>query len=322
MPQNLFLQNVVALIWDFDKTLTPMYMQEPIFKHFKVDSGQFWGEVDGIPAFYKNNGLNRVESDTVYLNHILTYVNKGIFAGLNNKLLKELGKQIKFYPGLPEFFPNLKELIEQNKEFSQYEIKVEHYIVSTGLRQMILGSAIADYVDDVWGCEFVETVPPPKYDKTPYPLEAENRVISQIGYIINNTTKTRAVFEINKGTNKHPEIGVNVSIAPEKRRIPFEKMVCIADGPSDIPMFSLIKSKGGRTFAVYRAGSRTEFNQVNDLQRQGRIESCGEANYTEGSKTFLWITGAVEEIAKRIAEERTRWFKNHIGKPPKHITKD
>jgi len=321
MPQNIFSQKEIALIWDFDKTLTPMYMQEPLFRHFKVDANEFWGEVEQIPAFYTQNGLHRVSRDTVYLNHILTYTKKGLFPGLNNKLLKELGEQIEFYPGLPEFSPNLKRLIEQNKEFSQYEIKVEHYIVSTGLRQMILGSAIADYVDDVWGCEFVETVPTPGFPKDSLPLESD-RVISQIGYIIDNTTKTRAIFEINKGTNKHPEIDVNASITPEKRRIPFEKMVCIADGPSDIPMFSLIKSNKGRTFAVYRARSKTEFNQVNDLQRQVRIESCGEADYTEGSKTYLWITGAVEEIAKCIAEERARWFKNHIGKPPRHITKD
>lgn len=321
MPQNLFQQNVIALIWDFDKTLTPMYMQEPLFKHFNVDINQFWREVEQIPAFYTQNGLHRVSHDTVYLNHILTYVKKELFLGLNNELLKELGKQIKFYPGLPEFFPNLKKHIEQNKEFSQCEIKVEHYIVSTGLRQMVLGSAIADYVDDVWGCEFVETVPNPGFEKNPLPLEGD-RVIVQIGYIIDNTTKTRAIFEINKGTNKNPEIDVNASIAPEQRRIPFKNMICMADGPSDIPMFSLIKSNNGRTFAVYKAKSKAEFKQVNDLQRQERIESCGEADYTEDSEAFLWITGAAEETAKRIAEERDRWLKNHIGKPPKHITKD
>jgi len=320
MPQNIFSQKEIALIWDFDKTLTPMYMQEPLFKYFNTDSNQFWKEVDQIPSFYNQNGLHRVSRDTVYLNHILTYVNKGLFAGLNNDLLKELGKQIEFYPGLPEFFLNLKKSIEQNEEFSQHEMRVEHYIVSTGLRQMILGSDISNYVDDVWACEFVETVPPPGYLKNPYSLE--NRVISQIGYIIDNTTKTRAVFEINKGTNKYPEIDVNAAIAPEKRRIPFENMICIADGPSDIPMFSLIKGNKGRTFAVYRAKSKTEFNQVNDLQRQGRIESCGEADYTEGSKTSLWITSAAEEIAKRIAEERSRWLKTYVGKPPRHVTNE
>lgn len=319
MPENLFLQNVIALIWDFDKTLTPTYMQEPLFRHFGVDSNKFWTEVSGIPNFYKQDGLTRVEDDIVYLNHILTYVNEALFPGLNNKLLHELGKELEFYPGLPEFLRIVKKSIEEEEEFRPHEIKVEHYIVSTGLKQVILGSAVADYVDDVWACEFVENVPKPDYDKATRSFE-NNRVISQIGYMIDNTTKTRAVFEINKGTNKFPEIDVNATIAPEHRRVPFQNMVCIADGPSDIPTFSLIKNSGGKTFGVYKANSKEEFNQVNDLQKQGRVDSFGEANYTEGSQTYLWITTTVRQIAERIAKDRSEWLENNIAPPPQHIT--
>ena len=103
MPENLFLQNVIALIWDFDKTLTPLYMQEPLLKHFGVDSRKFWKEVNGIPNFYKQSGLTRVEGDIVYLNHILTYVRSGIFPGLNNELLRKLGKQLEFYQAYQNF---------------------------------------------------------------------------------------------------------------------------------------------------------------------------------------------------------------------------
>ncbi len=318
MPKNIFLQNVIALIWDFDKTLTPNYMQEPLFKYYKINGTDFWKEVSKIPDFYKANGTQKVESDTVYLNHMLTYAQKGIFKGLNNRLLKELGKQIEFYPGLPDFFPKLKKRIEENRIFKEQEIKVEHYIVSTGLKQMILGSKISDFVEDIWGCEFVEIIPEPGFDKKQYSLDAE-KIISQIGYIIDNTTKTRAVFEINKGTNKFPEIHVNATIAHEDRRVPFQNMICIADGPSDIPMFSLINHFGGKTFAVYAKGDNAQFNQVNKLQRQHRVESFGEADYTDNSQTTLWITNTVEEIAKRISEDRSKWLKNHIQPPPKHI---
>lgn len=319
MPQNIFKQTVIAIIWDFDKTLIPEYMQEPLLRHFGVDSKKFWREVNGIPSFYKQNGLTRVENDIVYLNHMLTYVNMGIFPGLNNKLLRELGKQLEFYPGIPEFLRTLKESAEKDEEFQPHEIKVEHYIVSTGLKQMILGSAVASYIDDIWACEFVETVPPPHYDRSTPSFENE-RVISQIGYMLDNTTKTRAVFEINKGTNKEPRIGVNDSIDYEDRRVPFQNMVCIADGPSDIPMFSLINHFGGKTFAVYAAKDEKQFNQVNELQRQGRFQSFGEANYTKDSQTYLWITNAVKDIAKRIAKDRSKWLENNIGPAPKHIT--
>ena len=319
MPENLFVRNVIALIWDFDKTLTPNYMQEPLLEHFGVDGKKFWKEVNGIPKFYKYNGLTRVEDDVVYLNHIITYVNEGIFPGLNNELLRELGKNLEFYPGIPQFLEILKKSIEEDKEFKPHEITVEHYIVSTGLKQMILGSAVADYVDDVWACEFVEIVPKPNYDAATRSLE-DNVVISQIGYMLDNTTKTRAIFEINKGTNKIPDIDVNASIAYEDRRVPFQNMIYIADGPSDIPVFSLINHFDGKTFAVYAPENEKEFKQVNELQNQGRVQSFGEANYTKGSQTYLWITNALQEIARRIAKGRSKWLENNIGLPPKHIT--
>src|SRR5208283_2019305 len=82
--------------------------------------------------------------------------------------------------------------------------------------------------------------------------------ISQIGMVIDNTTKTRALFEINKGTNKNPAIDVNSNIKPEDRRIPFQNMIYIADGPSDVPSFSVVKRNGGEAYAVYNPANQEE----------------------------------------------------------------
>ena len=125
---------------------------------------------------------------------------------------------------------------------------VEHYIVSTGLRQMVMGSKIANLVDGVWGCEFVDDVAEPGYlGKAPKLFGSTDATIRGIGYAIDNTTKTRALFEINKGTNKHADIDVNASLSPEDRRVPFQNMIYIADGPSDVPAFSIVNQYGGRT---------------------------------------------------------------------------
>jgi hypothetical protein len=145
------------------------------------------------------------------------------------------------------------------------------------------------------------------------------RIISQIAYALDNTTKTRAVFEINKGSNKIPEIDVNAMIPDADRRVPFQNMIYVADGPSDIPVFSLINRYGGRTFAVYQPESSKEFAQVNSLQKQKRVQSFGEANYTKGSQTAMWITNAVGEISAQIVENRERALDDKIGKPPKHL---
>ena len=96
-------QNIVAIIWDFDKTLVDGYMQTPIFKKYGVSESEFWKEVNGLEAQYKEKEI-RVNRDTIYLNHFLTCVNQGIFKGLNNSKLRELGKELKFYTGVPEIF--------------------------------------------------------------------------------------------------------------------------------------------------------------------------------------------------------------------------
>jgi hypothetical protein len=322
MSRQLFLQNIIACIWDFDKTLSPGYMQAPIFELYNIEPRKFWKEVNQLPNHYKKHGLDLISTDTLYLNHILTYAQKGTFNTLNNARLRALGSKIELYEGLPEFFNRIKRLVATRREYQQHEIQVENYIVSTGLRQMILGSRIAPFVDGVWGCEFIEDPPPPGYldqGKKATPDSNEAKIIAQIAYALDNTTKTRAIFEINKGSNKVPDIDVNAMIPDEDRRVPFQNMIYIADGPSDIPVFSLINQFGGRTFAVYRPGSDEEFAQVNNLQKQKRVQSFGEANYTEGSQTSMWIKNAVIEISDQIVKNRERALGDKIGNPPKHL---
>ena len=205
MVQPLFLQNIIACIWDFDKTLIPGYMQEPLFEKYRVDPKKFWQEVGELPNYYKKDGMSLIASDTAYLNHILTYTREGTFEGLNNDTLRKLGEKITFYKGLPEFFNEVKNYVRTNPDYRQHEIQVEHYIVSTGLRQMILGS------------------------------------------------------------------------------------------------------------------KKEEFARVNNFQKQGRVQSFGEANYTEGSQTTMWIKNAISEIADWIVKNKERALGDKIGKPPKHL---
>lgn len=319
MSEKVFSQNKIAIIWDFDKTLIPDYMQKPLFEHFNIDPAQFWKEVNTLHLYHKENGIDLVNSDTIYLNHMLSYVRAGKMKGLNNELFRQLGADLEFYPGLPNFFPNLKEKIKSNPRYGVHEIEIEHYVVSTGHRQMILGSILAPYVEDVWACEFVEDVPGPGYLEDDYEIPFNSRrEISDVAYAIDNTSKTRAAFEINKGSNKH-HIDVNASISKSDRRIPFKNMIYIADGPSDVPVFSVIKSNGGKTYAVYKSGEAKEFNQVKNLNDQGRVDSFGEANYTDGSQTSMWIETTAVEIAERIVAEKEAALGSKLGQAPGHI---
>ena len=310
-------QNVIAVIWDFDKTLIPGYMQDPIFNEYNVDAVKFWNEVNELPKRYESKGI-RVNRDTVYLNHIITCVNQGIFEGLNNKKLREFGGKLKFYPGVPDIFKDLKGVVENEPRFKTFSIRVEHYIVSTGITEMIKGSKINEYVDGIWGCEFIEK---PIYSNLGTKGEDSSKKedsLNQIGYMIDNTSKTRAIFEINKGSNKF-DINVNSKIDKDKRRVPFDHMIYIADGPSDIPVFSILKQYGGKTFAIYPKGDAKAFNQVNELIKDGRIDMYAEADYQKGTTAYMWLTENVKQIAEQIYSINLKQMIDAAGNVPEHI---
>ena len=319
------------MVWDCDKTLISSYMQEPLFRHFNVDGGKFWKEVNALKAYYGKQGIS-VNSDTSYLNHILTYVKAGIFKGLNNALLREFGKELKFYPGLPQFFGEVKSLINDDEKYKAFDIRLEHYVVSTGFAETIRGSAIAPFVDGIFGCEFIESPAQPGFLEClgagslsgDVPSTSANSAVSEISQVasaLDNTSKTRYLFEINKGSNKYPEtIDVNSSIARESRRVPFENMVYIADGPSDVPAFSILNYNGGSTFAVYPKGDVKAFRQVDALRRDNRVQMFGEADYETASQSWLWLTEKVRAIADSIVERKQAAIRNSAGAPPTHLS--
>ena len=319
--KNLYSQNVIACIWDFDKTLIPGYMQTPLFQEFNIDEKFFWDEVNGLPDIYKERGYH-VSKDTIYLNHLLSFIHNGPLKGLSNKDLRRLGQQLEFYPGLPDFFKELKDEIHMDARFAKYDIKLEHYIISTGLAEMIRGSKIADYVDGIFACEFIENPLPPNYSRQSEIQLPIDLGISQIGMVVDNTIKTRFIFEINKGVNKNPEIDVNSSIPKEDRRVPVSNMIYIADGPSDIPVFSVVRQSGGKAYAVYKTGNDPEFEQTDRLLQSGRIDNYGPADYRVNSSTAMWLRMHVQRLAEQIFQAREQDFRDRVGSPPKHLHDD
>lgn len=304
------MANVIAVIWDFDKTLIRGYMQTPIFKKYKIDESAFWREVNCLPDYYKQEQGVQVNKDTVYLNHLIKYVKDGKLKGLSNKSLKEFGHEQDFYPGVVELIRNMQKHLEdsaEGKNYSEYNIRVENYIVSTGIKKVIEGTELSSYVAGIWGCELIDA----KVDG--------NDEISEVGYTIDNTTKTRALFEINKGIPQNPDIDVNAKMSEQSRRVKFKHMIYIADGPSDVPAFSVINKFGGATFAVYPKGDERAFKQVEKLREDGRINMYAEADYTEGTTAYMWITNKVREFADQIYNEERNKLEESVSVAPKHI---
>ncbi len=302
------MANIIAVIWDCDKTLVDGYMQDPIFKQYNVDSAEFWSKVNEIPKQYEKSGI-RVNNDTYYLNYFIKCAHEGIFSGLNNAMLREFGKQQKFYKGIPEFFERTKQMFKDDPSYSEFGIQVEHYIVSTGFAEVIRGSRLMPYLDGVWGCELLDA-----------PDSSGNSVINEVVYTIDNTTKTRAIFEINKGIGKIEGIEVNSSISNDLRRVKFENMIYIADGPSDIPAFSLVSRYGGATFAIYPKGDMEAMQQVEQMRKDGRVDMYAEADYSENTTSNMWITNKIREIADRIRSSEKTKIVSSASSVPRHLT--
>ncbi len=310
----VFSQNIIAVIWDFDRTLSPHYMQRPLFDAYGISEQEFWNECKALREYYDKAGIS-VNPDTCYLGHLLTYVQAGRMADLTNARLRELGREIEFYPGIPEVFGQLNAVLDR-EEFKNWDLELEHYVVSTGLKEMILGSAIAPYLSGVWASEFIEHPAPPGFSRGDTPQQGP---ISQIAGFLDNTTKTRAIFEINKGVNKHAEVSVNDVIDEQDRRVPVRNMIYVADGPSDVPSFSVIRRHGGLAFAVYDSASERSLEQVEMLRQSGRVDHFGATDYTTNSPTTRWLQLKVQQIAQRIAQEKEQSLRASRAQSPGHL---
>ena len=315
MPVPLYTQTVIAFLWDFDRTLIPGNMQDPIFAEYGVDPDVFWREVEGLQAFHQARG-ELVAADMAYLLHILTYVESGVFAGLSNAKLKLLGGKLEPCPGLPDFFGDSRSLVAEHPDFAKEGITVEHYVVSTGILPIIEGSSLFPHLDGVWANTFVAHTASPGYLERLGVTDGSDE-IRHLGRVIGNTSKTQALFEINKGVNKNASVDVNARMAETQRRVPLRHMIYIADGPSDVPAFSILNQNGGKTLGVYNLAPRNNHKQVKQLQEQGRIQGMAEADYRAGKAAYLWLMDSLEQIAAEIVDNRRRAFAS-IPNPPGH----
>jgi hypothetical protein len=315
MPVPLHTQTVIAFIWDFDRTLIPDNMQTPIFEAYGVDPGDFWAEVETLARWHAERG-ELLARDMAYLLHILTYVEAGIFAGLTNARLASLGAELDFCPGIPDFMETTRNYVAEVPEFVAEGITVEHYVVSTGILPMIQGSGVAPHIDGIWANSFVEHTAPAGY-RDRLPVADPPARIRHLGQFIGHTSKTRALFEVNKGVNKNPRIDVNARMSEAQRRVPLRNMIYVADGPSDVPVFSILNQAGGKTLGVYNLEPRNNHKQVKQLQEQGRIQGMAEADYRPGKAAHLWLMDSLEQIAKEIVENRRLAFAQ-IENPPGH----
>jgi hypothetical protein len=290
-------QNTVAIVYDYDQTLSPNYMQdEVLFPTFGIDAKKFW---KGCHSLVANEGY---DNELAYMKALLDYLD---LDRPTNTELRRLGAKLNFFKGLPEMFEEFKTSL-LSPQHEAHGIKVEHYIISSGLKALIDGSRLAPYVRAIFGCEFAE--------------DREGRITFP-RRVISHTQKTQFLFRINKGMLDYSQ-DVNDHMPPELRPVPFEHMVYVGDGPTDVPCFTVVRQHGGEAIAVYNPDdtSRASFKKCYQLSTHAdRVRHIAPADFRAGSHLRCLIEQMVTEVADRIVQRRARDLEAGTVRAPKHI---
>lgn len=236
----------VAVIFDYDKTLSPHHMQEDaIFAPFGIDPESFWKSSDQFVV------ERRYDRELAWMYRLLEIPQ---VREMTREDLRALGRHLVFYPGVPEIFDELQ--------------GVEFYIVTAGLIEILEGSALAPRVKKIFGCA--------------YDVDERGR-LWRPKRTVGHTTKTQMLFRINKNLLDMNE-DVNVHMPDTARRVPFPNMIYVGDGPTDIPSFTVVTKYGGRAIAVYNPGDPRARAQGEEMHRLRRVDRVCPADYRRGSE--------------------------------------
>ena len=261
---------IVALIYDFDGTLSPGNMQEFGFIQAIGQTPQeFWTKSDVIATGQDASGI------LAYMKNMVDEAAKNNIP-LKRDKFKEFGKKIDLYEGVKNWFKLINDYGEA------HGVIVEHYINSSGLKEIIEGSSIAKEFKHIFACSFIYN-------------EEGNAVWP--GVAVDYTAKTQFIFKINKGIfSSRDNKQVNESVAEDKKRIPFNHMIYFGDGETDVPCMKMVKMFGGNAIAVFNPSDEKKRAQARKLLRQQRVNFITPAHYTKDSRSYRLICTIIDKI--------------------------
>ena len=272
-------KTVIALLYDFDKTLCTQDMQNYSFiPSLGMAPEDFWREANGFGSENQMDGI---------LAYLYTMVRKSREKGvpLTRETLRNCGKSISLFPGVTDWFERI------NRFGETLGVEVEHYVISSGLKEIIEGSEIADCFKEIYACEFF-------YDENGTPVWPK--------LAVNFTAKTQFVYRINKGVlNVSDDKALNDSMPDEHKRVSFVNMIYIGDGLSDVPCMKMMRSYGGQAIAVHQETNR---KGVEELLRKDRVDFIFPADYREGTPLEMTVKNILRKMAvsQQLYEENRK----------------
>ena len=261
---------IVALIYDFDGTLSPGNMQEFGFiQAIGSTPEEFWTMSDNIARGQDASNI------LAYMKLMFDEARRhGI--QLRHSSFKKFGQHIRFYEGVLDWFRLI------NRYGESHGVHIEHYINSSGLKEIIEGSPIAHEFKHIFACTYL-------YD--------ENGIAEWPGIAVDYTAKTQFMFKINKGIfSSRDAKKVNDSTSDDSKRIPFTNMIYFGDGETDVPCMKIVTMFGGNSIAVYDPNNADKKASARKLHRQGRVSFVAPAVYTKESRTYQIVCSIIDKI--------------------------
>ncbi len=259
---------VVAICYDFDKTLSPDDMQaQGYIQSVGYDIPDFWKETQELAQ------SNDMDQNLAYMYKMIEKAHGKLL--FTKETLQKYGSEVQLFPGVEGWFERIREYGKQNG------VIVEHYIISSGLKEMIEGTAVADAFEKIYASSFY-------YDKEGVALWPAQ--------VINYTNKTQFLFRIQKGVLDINDPGVNDFFQPEDIRIPFRNMIYIGDSDTDVPCMTLVNLNGGHSIGVYDSVTGNK-DKVHKMMDENRIKYFAPADYNDGSE----LDALVKKIIDRTA---------------------
>ncbi|MYN12266.1 haloacid dehalogenase-like hydrolase [Pusillimonas sp. TS35] len=275
------MSDVIALVFDFDDTLAPD-STSGFLADIGVDAAHFWAEDVG-PL------LNQHDWDPVpaYLYRMIELSQRGQYGAITRERLQDWGRRLPLHSGVDTLFERLRAMVRARHP----HVQLEFYLISSGIGDVVRSTRIAHEFTDIWASEFV-------YAPDEGGIHFPRRIVSF-------TDKTRYLFHIQKGIigaqSRNKPFEVNRKVPAEKLRVPFEQMIFVGDGYTDIPCFSLIRRSGGVAFGVWDPRHRDKRSRAWGFIQEGRVSNLNQARYDDEAELYQWLEEAVESLAGRMA---------------------
>ncbi len=270
-------KTVVAFIYDFDDTLSKGFVQDEIFiPILGCDTKTFWREKDKLA---KDNKMDNI----LALLYTVLKISKERNLKLTKNVFFELGKSVNFFNGVLTWFDRI------NKFGKDLNLKIEHYIISGGMKEVIEGTAIAKKIKKIFASSYLYN----EQGEAVWPSQA-----------VNYTNKTQYLYRIRKNQLEelHDDDALNARI-PEEEKLPFKKMLYFGDGSTDVPCMTIIKRGGGQSFGVFDPSEARKIEKGNNLFRDHRVNHVVPADYSEGSKLDELVKKSLINLSNEISKE-------------------